>query len=68
MKITNIDFQEEIDRGKADRYEICYSRLTFGKKIGGGAFGQVFMATVNTLHGKSGLSVVAVKKLKRKLH
>lgn len=49
-----------------DEYEITYNRLKFGKEIGNGAFGHVFVAKINGIDGIPGYSIVAVKKLKSK--
>lgn len=60
--------QDARAKGEADSYEIGYSRLTFGREIGKGAFGRVFLAEAEAIAGVPGVMTVAVKKLKSKSH
>uniref|UniRef100_A0A1B6DW38 Protein kinase domain-containing protein n=1 Tax=Clastoptera arizonana TaxID=38151 RepID=A0A1B6DW38_9HEMI len=61
------EIEEARARGEADAYEIGYSRLTFGREIGKGAFGRVFIAEAEAIAGHQGVMTVAVKKLKNRV-
>jgi kinase insert domain protein receptor len=48
-------------------WEFPRGRLELGKKIGEGAFGEVWLGQAENISEKELLSTVAVKSLKRKL-
>lgn len=56
--------QDARSRGDADALEVSHACLTFGREIGKGAFGRVFIARADNICGKPGPQVVAVKQLK----
>jgi len=47
-------------------WEFPREKLTLGKKIGEGAFGEVWLGQADAIEGKDLISTVAVKSLKSK--
>ncbi|KFD71000.1 hypothetical protein M514_02577 [Trichuris suis] len=52
--------------GLTDQFEISYDRLTFGRVIGQGAFGLVYIGFANSIRNQPGQLTVAIKQIKGK--
>uniref|UniRef100_A0A5S6QAI1 Protein kinase domain-containing protein n=1 Tax=Trichuris muris TaxID=70415 RepID=A0A5S6QAI1_TRIMR len=61
---TEKEISEAQRLGLTDQFEISYDRLTFGRVIGQGAFGLVYIGFANSIRSHPGQLTVAIKQIK----